>query len=144
MLYDLMLSKVPRRKLHLNKRVERTEEKDGKVIITFRDGSQAQGDILVGADGAYSTVRKSLYEKLDKERLLPKADLKGFDYACVNMVGVSEPQDPSIFPELKDEKCHFTNMTGDTGDRGVSWNVFKGYMLGKRSHALCWAFSHSN
>ncbi|KAG0221222.1 hypothetical protein BGX31_010072 [Mortierella sp. GBA43] len=103
MLYDLMLSKVPRHKLHLNKRVERTEEKDGK----------------------------SLYEKLDKERLLPKADLKGFDYACVNMVGVSEPQDPSIFPELKDEKCHFTNMTGDTGDRG--WTI-----ISTPNNQICW------
>jgi hypothetical protein len=36
------------------------------------------------------------------------------------MVGVADPQDPSKYPELKDEFCHFSVVVGGSGGRSVS------------------------
>lgn len=45
--------------VHFNKRFVRYEEKhEGKVIAHFADGSTAEGDVLVAADGVNSLVRK--------------------------------------------------------------------------------------
>jgi 2-polyprenyl-6-methoxyphenol hydroxylase-like FAD-dependent oxidoreductase len=47
--------------LHYGKTYERYEERaDGKVVAHFSDGSSVVGDVLVGADGANSRVRRQL------------------------------------------------------------------------------------
>lgn len=47
--------------LHHQKTFDRYEERaDGKVVAYFTDGSTAVGDVLVGADGANSRVRRQL------------------------------------------------------------------------------------
>lgn len=47
--------------LHYQKQYDRYEERDdGKVVAYFTDGSRVVGDILVGADGANSRVRRQL------------------------------------------------------------------------------------
>ncbi|KAF9959408.1 hypothetical protein BGZ65_000427, partial [Modicella reniformis] len=97
-LYDLLHSRVPAHKIFHSKKVVHTEEEHGQVHIYCSDDTHYEGDILVGADGAYSGVRQSLYKRLNAKGLLPKSDLKNFEFACVNMVGVSDPQDPENTP----------------------------------------------
>ncbi|KAI1363957.1 putative monooxygenase [Xylaria arbuscula] len=41
-----------------NKKIEKIEEGDDKVKIYFQDGTSAEGDILVGAEGSRSVTRK--------------------------------------------------------------------------------------
>jgi 2-polyprenyl-6-methoxyphenol hydroxylase-like FAD-dependent oxidoreductase len=43
---------------HFNMRLERYEDHADGVTAAFRDGSVVRGDVLVGADGILSTVRK--------------------------------------------------------------------------------------
>jgi 2-polyprenyl-6-methoxyphenol hydroxylase-like FAD-dependent oxidoreductase len=44
--------------IHLGKTFVRYEERGGKVVAHFDDGTSAEGDILVAADGAGSRVRR--------------------------------------------------------------------------------------
>lgn len=45
------------------------KEEDDKVTVHFEDGSQHEADIIIGADGPNSTVRRHL---LGEERSIPK------------------------------------------------------------------------
>jgi 2-polyprenyl-6-methoxyphenol hydroxylase-like FAD-dependent oxidoreductase len=44
--------------VHFNKRFVRYEKSGGRLVAHFEDGSTAEGDVLVGADGVNSPVRK--------------------------------------------------------------------------------------
>ncbi|KAG0311444.1 hypothetical protein BGZ97_011874 [Linnemannia gamsii] len=84
-LYDLILQKVPRHKLLFKKRVLVVSERKDKVRIQTGDNYIYEGDILVGADGAYSAVRQRLYEALKKEGKLPKSDQKDLPFRCTSL-----------------------------------------------------------
>lgn len=45
--------------IHLGKRLMRIDDKPGQPVAAhFEDGSSAEGDIIIGADGIWSTVRR--------------------------------------------------------------------------------------
>ncbi|KAI1338678.1 hypothetical protein F5Y15DRAFT_386605 [Xylariaceae sp. FL0016] len=52
-----------------NKTARKIEQAGDKVTVTFQDGSNAVGDILVGADGTNSAVREHALGKSNKETL---------------------------------------------------------------------------
>ena len=62
-LLDVLLSGLGRQGYRLGARVERVDQDQNGVSLTFADGSTAQGDILIGADGIHSTVRAQLFGK---------------------------------------------------------------------------------
>ncbi|KAK9778047.1 putative FAD-binding domain-containing protein [Seiridium cardinale] len=49
--------------IQYGKQFVRTEEKEDLAVVHFQDGSSATGDIVVGADGARSVVRKQVLGK---------------------------------------------------------------------------------
>ncbi|KAK5796888.1 hypothetical protein F5H01DRAFT_401385 [Linnemannia elongata] len=59
-IYDLLLRQIPKERVHLGKKVLSMDQGGNGVLIRFSDKSEAEGDILVGADGAYSAVRQGL------------------------------------------------------------------------------------
>ncbi|KAF8946751.1 hypothetical protein BGZ47_011495 [Haplosporangium gracile] len=59
-LYDLFVSQIPKERIHLGKKVLSTDNGDKNALISFNDGMEANGDILVGADGAHSIVRQGI------------------------------------------------------------------------------------
>ncbi|KAG0316781.1 hypothetical protein BGZ97_006393, partial [Linnemannia gamsii] len=113
--YDLirvLLSRIPPSKILYNKRVLSTKHEDDEVIIHCHDNTTYGGTILVGADGAYSSVRQNMYKEMSAQGLLPKVDAKhlGYDYDC--LVGVTNPLDPQKYPTLNEEFCEFQIILG--------------------------------
>ncbi|KAF9432567.1 hypothetical protein BGZ76_010623 [Entomortierella beljakovae] len=111
-LYELLKTRVPAHKITMGKKVLRTQEHKDRITIHCSDGTFYDGHILVGADGAYSGVRQSLYKQLDEQGLLPKVDTENFSIAYILMVGVAEPKEPEKYPELKEETSRFITVIG--------------------------------
>lgn len=80
------------------------------VQIHFSDRTVVEGDILVGADGAYSGVRQSLYQNLKKEDKLPSSDGTALPFSCVCLVGQTAPLDPAQYPELQEPVSRFRSV----------------------------------
>lgn len=112
-LYDLMLSRVPEDKISLGKKILKVEEKDNKVTIHCADNSTHTGDILVGADGAYSTIRQNIYKDMADKGILPKSDAEDLVAGYTTLVGVTDSLDLSKYPMLKDGNCDSEFMGGN-------------------------------
>lgn len=106
-LFDLLRSRVPEGKILLQKQVSNVIETPSEVRVVCADGSEYSGDILVGADGAYSTVREIVYKSLSAQDKLPATDTKPMELTHVVVLGVSEPMDPVKYPRLMD---HFSTF----------------------------------
>ncbi|KAG0340665.1 hypothetical protein BG004_006330 [Podila humilis] len=109
-LYDLMLSKVEPSRLLFNKKVLSTQQNPEGVMVRTADNSMYHGDILVGADGAYSAVRESLYAELEQKGLLPSEDREEMHMASLSMVGTTKTLSPEQYPILKDGRCNFSTV----------------------------------
>jgi 2-polyprenyl-6-methoxyphenol hydroxylase-like FAD-dependent oxidoreductase len=112
LLYDLLLRQIPPHKIHMGKRVLSILQNEHGVMIRCSDNQTHHGDILVGADGAYSGVRQSLYKQLKTEKKLPKRDDGVLPFTCSCLVGQTDPLDPEEFPEIEEEHCRFSSIMG--------------------------------
>ncbi|RZN27626.1 FAD binding domain-containing protein [Bradyrhizobium sp. Leo121] len=59
-LYGLLRAAFPAENYHHGKNLVDIAEIDDRVVARFSDGSQASGDLLIGADGIFSCVRAQL------------------------------------------------------------------------------------
>jgi len=107
-----LLSQVPAGKISFNKKIVSYEQDKDGVTIHTSDNETFHGDILVGADGTYSTIRKIMLERLVKTSQLPLSDRQGLraTHACV--IGTTKPLDPEKYPLLKDKSAYFSNVVG--------------------------------
>ena len=60
-LYERMLAVIPDGVIRFGQQVERIEQDERAVTLHFADGSTAEHEILVGADGIDSLVRRTLW-----------------------------------------------------------------------------------
>ncbi|KAG0210483.1 hypothetical protein BGX33_004903 [Mortierella sp. NVP41] len=135
-LYDILLKQIPPHKIHFGKRVLQAKESDGKKItIQTADNSVYEGDILVGADGAYSAVRHRMYEALRAEGKLPKTDQEELPFSCTCLVGQTKVLDLEEFPQLKDPLYPFISTLGD--NKPFSWVLF-----GTAQSTISWMVVH--
>jgi 2-polyprenyl-6-methoxyphenol hydroxylase-like FAD-dependent oxidoreductase len=65
-LHDILHNACAPNSVHLNKRLASFEENENGVMATFQDGTTAKGDILIGADGINSVVRKHIAPQIQK------------------------------------------------------------------------------
>ncbi|KAF8981817.1 hypothetical protein BGZ46_002230 [Entomortierella lignicola] len=100
--------------------IENSTELEG-VMVRLNDGTTVHGEILVGADGAYSGVRQHLYKQLSSVNKLPKSDTKPLRKGYICMVGLTNPLDSEKFPDLKDDFSHSHTMVNDTNS--YSWGA---------------------
>ena len=57
-LHEALASVVPSDIIHLNKELTGLDQKGGRVSLRFADGSKAEVDAVIGADGVHSLVRE--------------------------------------------------------------------------------------
>ncbi|WP_373553287.1 FAD-dependent monooxygenase [Haliscomenobacter sp.] len=61
-LQQILLQHLPNTPIHVNKRLQSIQQlPGGKVVAFFKDGSQSESDVLVGADGLRSATRKAIF-----------------------------------------------------------------------------------
>ncbi|KAF3026646.1 hypothetical protein E8E14_014510 [Neopestalotiopsis sp. 37M] len=62
-----LLSVVPPERMHASKKLERLEKQseEGPITLHFTDGTTHECDVLIGADGIHSTVRKIVLGESD-------------------------------------------------------------------------------
>jgi len=89
--------------LHLGKTFVRYEERDGRVIAHFDDGSSAEGDILVAADGSGSRVRR---------QFLPDAPLIDTGVAAISGKVFLDEAGERLAPRLRDGMCLVAGRDG--------------------------------
>ncbi|KAG9064168.1 hypothetical protein KI688_003356 [Linnemannia hyalina] len=135
MFYDLLLKQIPPHKIHFSKRVLSIVENDEKVTIQTADNGLYEGDIVVGADGAYSAVRQRMYETLKQEGKLPKSDQEELPFHCTCLVGQTTVVDLDDFPEVKNDMSPFYNTMGE--DSPYTWVLFA-----TRQSTLTWMVLH--
>ncbi|KAF9958155.1 hypothetical protein BGZ70_009301 [Mortierella alpina] len=120
-LHNLLSSKVPSSKITMGKKIMSLEQNHLGVMIRASDGETFHGDILVGADGAYSGVRQAMYKKIEKKGKLPDNDKEDFHVGFICMVGTTGPLDPERYPDLKSDIAKFTQVVGK--NKPYSWTV---------------------
>src|SRR5262249_54318153 len=59
-LHDALLSTVPAKCVHTARKLVGLDQANGRVTLTFADGSREIADAVIGADGVHSTVRELL------------------------------------------------------------------------------------
>ncbi|KAK5814522.1 hypothetical protein F5H01DRAFT_380903 [Linnemannia elongata] len=131
--HSLLLSKIPTNRIRYNKKVTSVEQTEAHALIRCADGQTHEGDILIGADGAYSTVRTSIYNDLKKENKLPENDIQEMNvgYACV--VGTTTALSTEKYPCLKGETSKFAVCIAD--GKPHSWTLIS--VPGER---IAWGF----
>lgn len=113
-LYNLLLAQIDADRIHFGKRIVSIKDKaDEGIEIHCSDNSSYTGDILVGADGAYSAVRQGIYKDLEEKGKLPSSDAQGLKMGYINIVGTTDPLDEEKYPRLKDNFTHFHFIIGN-------------------------------
>ncbi|KAF9136053.1 hypothetical protein BGW39_008016 [Mortierella sp. 14UC] len=130
-LYEIVRRLVPDHRIHFGRRVLNITEEAEKATIHLSNGDTFDGDIIVGADGAYSAVRQRMYDQLKAKGELPQADHEDLPFSCTCLVGQTKVLDPEQFPIVDFPDCHFTTVHGK--DQPFTWHVFN-----TSQKTLCW------
>lgn len=131
------MSKVPPEKIHMGRKVKALNQSEDGVGLRCTDKTEFYGDILVGADGAYSAIRQNLYFQLKQKGLLPESDTRVMSKGFVCLVGVTSELDPSSFQGIEGQYSSGSVMISDNSPYTVSSGIQKMEVTG------CCLFVHA-
>ncbi|KAF9402266.1 hypothetical protein BGZ94_004980, partial [Podila epigama] len=131
-IYGLLWRQVPKERIHLGKKILSYQQNEDQVTIHCSDGSEYDGDIVVGADGAYSAIRQQLYKEFKKKNKLPRSDDVPLPFSSVCLVGQTGVLDPEDFPDMKKDTCQFYSILGVSNK--CTWMTFT-----TKRNTMCWS-----
>lgn len=146
-LHELMVSTLDEENLHFGMRLVDVDDTGEKVVMTFADGSTAQADLVIGADGVNSHIREKLLGKeaptysgwVAHRAIISAEKLKAYDLdfeACVKWW--SEDRHMMVYFVTGDEKEYYyvTGVPEPEWNHGTSfvdssreemYKAFEGY-----------------
>ncbi|KAG0204126.1 hypothetical protein BGX28_003849 [Mortierella sp. GBA30] len=130
-LYDLILKLVPKEKIRFGTKVTSIQQDSDCVMIQTIDNTTYRGDILVGADGAYSAVRQSLYKQLDEKGVLPASDRKRLPYSNICILGTTKPLSLERFKFVDKEDSYAAVFVSKTSPYTI-------VLTSAFNNCLCW------
>ncbi|GJJ72013.1 hypothetical protein EMPS_04370 [Entomortierella parvispora] len=135
-LHRLLLDQVPDSKTLFGKKILRIEQDPEKVTVYCGDGSVYHGSLLIGSDGAYSKVRRSLYEQMEAQGIkVPKTDTQNLTAWHRSILGITDPLDPERYPVVKEPATRYISVIGD--NKPNTWRCWT--IPGNR---ICWRMDH--
>ncbi|KAG0225389.1 hypothetical protein BGW42_004459 [Actinomortierella wolfii] len=111
-LHQLLLSRIPPHKVTTGKRVVDYIEDASGITVVCMDETTYRGDFVIGADGAYSTIRQIMYQKLQAQGKLSQSDCLPLQYDKHCVVGITDELDPTKYPVLLDKSCEMKVVVG--------------------------------
>ncbi|MFH9419440.1 FAD-dependent monooxygenase [Streptomyces sp. NPDC017529] len=83
---------------------------DRRVVASFADGSRAEGDLLIGADGIHSVVRKMI------DAAAPRPRYTGQNTVCGYTRDVEPPSAPDTYTMIYGKRIFFGCTTAPDGE----------------------------
>lgn len=100
----ILLNNINNNLIYYNKKLKKIEQKNKYTKIYCLDNSEYETDILIGCDGAWSTVRKEMHRIMKENKVnIPKQDKIGLKSSYIAITGTTKP-----FPEIFNEECSYT------------------------------------
>lgn len=111
-LYRVMREEALRRGIRFEhgKRLARAEETPGEVRAVFEDGTEAAGDLLIGADGVHSAVRSAIDPAAPAPRYARLVNLGGF------VRGVAVDAEPGTYHMIFGKRAFFSYAVAADGE----------------------------
>jgi 2-polyprenyl-6-methoxyphenol hydroxylase-like FAD-dependent oxidoreductase len=121
-LIEILGKNIPAEKIHLNKRVKSVDETKELVNVVFEDGTTAQGQCLIVADGINSIIRKKYFPEIKMRyanqviwRGLTKVTLK--EYYNNRFVEVWSSSKRFLFVPMGEYVCWLAVKLGNPGEK---------------------------
>ena len=111
-LYRALRDEAVRRgaRVEYGKRLVDAENTPDGVVARFEDGTEAEGDLLIGADGIHSRTRRIIDPSAPGTRYLPVLDIGGYAR------GVRVPTDPGVFHMTFGKRAFFGYAVHPSGE----------------------------
>lgn len=111
-LYGVLRDEAVRRgvPVEYGKRLVAAESTRDGVVATFADGTTAEGDLLVGADGLRSATRTIIDPDAPAPRYVPLLNAGGYAH------GVALDAEPGVMHMFFGRKCFFSYVTRPDGE----------------------------
>ena len=112
-LYRTLRDEAVRRGAHVEygkRLVDAEPTPDGGVAARFEDGTEAEGDLLIGADGIHSRTRRIIDPSAPGARYIPVLNIGGY------AGGVSVPAEPGTFRMVFGKRAFFGYAVHPSGE----------------------------
>ena len=136
-LLDILRQTIEERKaatLHTKKTCQSVEDRGKSIRIHFKDGLQADADVLIGCDGIHSTVRslftedKPMYSgQIAYRGVIPIASLKNWQFESYSVLWMAKHKHLLVFPISRDTELNIvafvTKSEREVADVKESWTA---------------------